>query len=556
MRDGARDDVLVGEHVALGVDHHARAEALRRCAAGAARRSPGRSGRRRDRRGSPRKGLCCRTSRLGGDVHDGGADALALPRTVAVRRRNGSAAAAGAARAIKATMAASAAIPSLIAPVADASSGRRWVRIPEAADCTPARGLFEAIEIRHRRAARQSSSVASARCRRRRLSSEAAPPCARSSGASPSPAGACSARPREPDRRAHRLQRRAGAALRDRPRHRRRRGAPRRRALRVHLDGARRDRRDRRGRPSPAAAAGSTTWRGVVAALRSEGLPVPRARPRARERRAARVGALELGRARGRGRDAARRGGPSSASTAPRARALAHRAENEFVGVPCGVMDQFASALGQRWRRRCASTAATSRSSRCRCPAAAARADRRLGRAPAARGGRLRRPPRRVPRRARRARDGGIAPARRARCATSSRRDLAALERALDAAAVPPRAPRDHRERARGRRLRRARARRPRARRRAAARGPGEPARRLRGELARSSTCSASSATRAPGCYGSRLTGAGFGGCTLHLVDPARADAVAAALRRGFAARFGREPAVHRVAAAAGAGPL
>jgi galactokinase len=60
----------------------------------------------------------------------------------------------------------------------------------------------------------------------------------------------------------------------------------------------------------------------------------------------------------------------------------------------------------------------------------------------------------------------------------------------------------------------------------------------------------------APGCYGSRLTGAGFGGCTLHLVAPGAAERVAAAIRTGFAARFGREPPLWTVHPADGASEL
>jgi len=42
--------------------------------------------------------------------------------------------------------------------------------------------------------------------------------------------------------------------------------------------------------------------------------------------------------------------------------------------------------------------------------------------------------------------------------------------------------------------------------------------------------------------FGSRLTGAGFGGCVLHLVEPAAAHDAEAAIAAGFAQRFGRRP--------------
>ncbi|MFN0086423.1 MAG: galactokinase [Blastocatellia bacterium] len=49
-------------------------------------------------------------------------------------------------------------------------------------------------------------------------------------------------------------------------------------------------------------------------------------------------------------------------------------------------------------------------------------------------------------------------------------------------------------------------------------------------------------ASRIPGVHGARMTGGGFGGCTVNLVDAARADSFVASLRREYQARTGIDP--------------
>jgi galactokinase len=50
--------------------------------------------------------------------------------------------------------------------------------------------------------------------------------------------------------------------------------------------------------------------------------------------------------------------------------------------------------------------------------------------------------------------------------------------------------------------------------------------------------CMVELAAHQDGCYGARLTGAGFGGCAIALVDRGRLDGFADEVRTGYRARF------------------
>jgi galactokinase len=60
-------------------------------------------------------------------------------------------------------------------------------------------------------------------------------------------------------------------------------------------------------------------------------------------------------------------------------------------------------------------------------------------------------------------------------------------------------------------------------------------------------------ALRQPGCFGARLTGGGFGGCTVNLVTADRAEAFVAAVTRGYKDAFKIGAASYICEAAAGA---
>ncbi|MDP8905709.1 MAG: galactokinase [Chloroflexota bacterium] len=61
-------------------------------------------------------------------------------------------------------------------------------------------------------------------------------------------------------------------------------------------------------------------------------------------------------------------------------------------------------------------------------------------------------------------------------------------------------------------------------------------------------------ATGVPGVVGARMTGAGFGGCTVNVVELEAVDRLRGAVTREYRARTGRDAGFHVVAAVAGAG--
>jgi galactokinase len=60
-------------------------------------------------------------------------------------------------------------------------------------------------------------------------------------------------------------------------------------------------------------------------------------------------------------------------------------------------------------------------------------------------------------------------------------------------------------------------------------------------------------AWKLPGCYGSRLTGAGFGGCTVSLVERAKVNGFVAGLKTGYQERIGGNAEVYICEAVSGA---
>jgi galactokinase len=234
---------------------------------------------------------------------------------------------------------------------------------------------------------------------------------------------------------------------------------------------------------------------------------------------------------------------------------IAHRGETGFVGVACGILDPFASALGRRdhaLRLDCRSARASLvplPPARLAWLVAHSGVARRL--ADAGYGDRVAE----CRRAFEAARDAGLAPPGARALRDLAPADLPALERGLEPLLFR-RARHVITENARVLRFAEA-----------IAAGDLETAGALLREgmasLRRDFEVSTPEldalceiADALPGVYGSRLTGAGFGGCTLHAVAPEAADRVAEQLARAFERRMGRRCPVSRVRPADGAGAL
>ena len=74
-----------------------------------------------------------------------------------------------------------------------------------------------------------------------------------------------------------------------------------------------------------------------------------------------------------------------------------------------------------------------------------------------------------------------------------------------------------------------------------ALRQPRRPARPLPGELRPSWTHWWSLSRRAPGCFGARMMGGGFGGCTLNLVATGQVKEFLAHMKQGYQEQLGRQ---------------
>ncbi len=245
----------------------------------------------------------------------------------------------------------------------------------------------------------------------------------------------------------------------------------------------------------------------------------------------------------------------AGATLSPRELAdAAHRGENHFVGVGCGILDPYASALGRRGHAlridcRDRSVSARPLAKGIALLVANSRVSREL-----AHGGYRARVAECAAALAA-AKAAGIAPpgARTLRDLTPA--DLPALERALSGAPLR-RARHVIRENARVDAFAAALARGDLAQAGALLR-EGQASLRDDYEVSLpelDALCALGDAV--PGCFGSRITGAGWGGCTLHLVAQDAADEVARALTAGYTARFGKDPQVLIAHAADGASAL